>query len=204
MNRELIHSKMELEKLTKELEHKNNLLENLANIDGLTEINNHRFFQNFLDQEINRSIRNEGTVSLLLADIDHFKKFNDTYGHQTGDFILKEFSRVCKEQIREYDLIARYGGEEFIFVLPETEPEEARIVAEKLRSVVADYPFDDGESVYSVTISIGVASARPPGRDFKKNEFIGLADEALYMAKGNGRNQVSMYIPDKKKKWFQF
>jgi diguanylate cyclase (GGDEF)-like protein len=204
MNRELIHSKMELEKLTKELEHKNNLLENLANIDGLTEINNHRFFQNFLDQEINRSIRNEGTVSLLLADIDHFKKFNDTYGHQTGDFILKEFSRVCKEQIREYDLIARYGGEEFIFVLPETEPEEARIVAEKLCSVVAEYPFDDGESVYSVTISIGVASARPPSRDFKKNEFIGLADEALYMAKGNGRNQVAMYIPDKKKKWFQF
>jgi diguanylate cyclase (GGDEF)-like protein len=204
MNRELIQSKMALEKLTKELEQKNNLLENLANIDGLTEINNHRFFQNFLDQEINRSIRNEGTISILLADIDHFKKFNDTYGHQTGDFILKEFCRVCKEQIREYDLIARYGGEEFIFVLPETEPDEARIVAEKIRSSVEDYSFDDGNSVYSVTISIGVASARPSGRDFKKNEFIGLADEALYQAKGNGRNQTAMYNSDKKKKWFQF
>ena len=204
MNRELVHSKIKLEKLTKELEQKNNLLENLANIDGLTEINNHRFFQNFLDQEINRSIRNEGTISILLADIDNFKKFNDTYGHQTGDFILKEFSRVCKEQIREYDLIARYGGEEFIFVLPETEPEEARLVAEKLRSMVAEYSFDDGESVYSVHISIGVASARPSGRDFKKNEFIGLADEALYQAKNSGRNKVAMYCPDKKKKWFQF
>ncbi len=204
MNRELIQSKMELEKLTKELEQKNKLLENLANIDGLTEINNHRFFQNFLDQEINRSIRNERTISILLADIDHFKKFNDTYGHQTGDFILKEFCRVCKENIREYDLIARYGGEEFIFVLPETEPGEAKIVAEKIRSAVENFSFDDGDSVYRVTISIGVASARPSGRDFKKNEFIGLADEALYHAKGSGRNRVSMYSSNKKKKWFNF
>jgi len=204
INRELIRSKMELEKLTKELEQKNKLLENLANIDGLTEINNHRFFQNFLDQEINRSIRNEKTISILLADIDHFKRFNDTYGHQTGDFILKEFCRVCKENIREYDLIARYGGEEFIFVLPETEPDEALTVAEKLRSVVENYPFDDGESVYRVTISIGVASARPSGPGFKKNEFIGLADKALYQAKANGRNQVAMYKPKKKKKWFTF
>ncbi len=204
MNRELIQSKMELEKLTKELEQKNKLLENLANIDGLTEINNHRFFQNFLDQEINRSIRNERTISILLADIDHFKKFNDTYGHQTGDFILKEFCRVCKENIREYDLIARYGGEEFIFVLPETEPGEAKVVAEKIRSEVENFAFDDGESVYKVTISIGVASARPSGRDFKKNEFIGLADEALYQAKGSGRNRVAMYNSNKKKKWFNF
>lgn len=204
MNRELIQSKMELEKLTKELEQKNKLLENLANIDGLTEINNHRFFQNFLDQEINRSIRNERTISILLADIDHFKKFNDTYGHQTGDFILKEFCRVCKENIREYDLIARYGGEEFIFVLPETEPGDAKLVAEKIRSEVENFDFDDGESVYRVTISIGVASARPSGRDFKKNEFIGLADEALYEAKNSGRNRVAMYSSNKKKKWFNF
>ncbi len=204
MNRELIRSKVELEKLTKELEFKNNLLENLANIDGLTEINNHRFFQNFLDQEINRSIRNERTISIMLADIDYFKKFNDTYGHQTGDFILKEFCRVCKEQIREYDLIARYGGEEFVFVLPETEPADAEKVAEKLRLEVENFSFDDGESVYKVTVSIGVASARPSGRDFKKNEFIGLADEALYQAKENGRNRVAMYSPGKKKKWFKF
>ena len=204
MNRELIRSKMELEKLTRELEQKNKLLENLANIDGLTEINNHRFFQNFLDQEINRSIRNESTISILLADIDHFKRFNDTYGHQTGDFILKEFCRICKENIREYDLIARYGGEEFIFVLPETEPNEALQVAEKLRALVEEYPFDDGQSVYRVTISIGVASARPSGPGFKKNEFIGLADKALYQAKNSGRNQVAMYNPKKKKKWFSF
>jgi two-component system, cell cycle response regulator len=204
MNRELIKSKLELEKLTEELSQKNRLLENLANIDGLTEINNHRFFQNFLDSEINRSIRNDRCISLLLADIDHFKKFNDAYGHQTGDFILKEFCRVTKEVIREYDLIARYGGEEFAFVLPETAQEEALLVAEKLRKTTEDYTFDDGSSTYRVTISIGVASARPAGTEFKKNDFVKLADEALYEAKNSGRNRVSLCTSRKKKKWFSF
>jgi len=204
MNRELIKSKMELEKLTEELAHKNRLLENLANIDGLTEINNHRFFQNFLDSEINRSVRNDRTISLLLADIDSFKKFNDTYGHQTGDFILKEFSRVTKEVIREYDLIARYGGEEFVFVLPETSQEEALAVAEKLRKTIEEYTFDDGTETYHVTISIGVASAHPGSGEFSKNDFIGMADAALYEAKNGGRNRVALCTSKKKKKWFAF
>jgi len=204
MNRELIKSKLELEKLTEELAQKNRLLENLANIDGLTEINNHRFFQNFLDAEINRSIRNERFLSLLLADIDHFKKFNDTYGHQTGDFILKEFCRITKEVIREYDLIARYGGEEFAFVLPETAQDEALLVAEKLRKTTEEYIFDDGTHTYRVTISIGIACARPIGREFNKNDFIGLADEALYEAKHSGRNRVAWCALKKKKNWFAF
>ena len=204
MNRELIKSKLELEKLTEELSQKNRLLENLANIDGLTEINNHRFFQNFIDSEINRSIRNDRCISLLLADIDHFKKFNDAYGHQTGDFILKEFCRITKEVIREYDLIARYGGEEFAFVLPETAQEEALLVAEKLRKTTEEYTFDDGSCTYRVTISIGVASARPAGTEFKKNDFVKLADEALYEAKNSGRNRVSLCTSRKKKKWFAF
>lgn len=202
MNRELICSKLKLEQITRELELKNKLLENMANLDGLTEVHNHRYFQNFLDKEINRSIRNESTISILLADIDLFKNFNDTYGHQTGDFILREFCRVCRKHIREYDLIARYGGEEFAFVLPETEPDDARTIAEKIRSAVADYPFDDGSSVYQVTISIGVASARPTDQSFKKHDFIGLADEALFQVKRKGRNAVAMYKPNKKKKWF--
>ena len=204
INRDLVNSKMEFEKLTRELEHKNKLLENMANIDGLTEIYNHRYFQNFLDKEINRSVRNDKTISILLADIDHFKKFNDTYGHQIGDFILKEFCRVCKNNIREYDLIARYGGEEFVFVLPETEPDEAKKVAENIRLVVENHAFADGDQIYRVTISIGMASARPTGQDFKKHEFIGLADEALYQAKKEGRNRVAIYTPHKKKKWFHF
>lgn len=202
MNRELIDSKLKLEHITLELNLKNKLLEDMANIDGLTEIHNHRYFQSFLDQEINRSIRNQNNISILLADIDHFKKFNDNHGHQTGDFILKEFSRICKENIREYDLIARYGGEEFVFVLPDTKLDDAVTVAEKIRTIVENYSFDDGDSTYQVTISIGVASARPTGQNFKKHEFIGFADEAMYKAKRAGRNRVSLYQPDKKKKWF--
>ncbi|MBM9612725.1 GGDEF domain-containing protein [Desulfobulbus rhabdoformis] len=205
MNRELIKSKMALEKITEELEQKNRLLENLANLDGLTEINNHRYFQIFLDSEINRCIRNERSLGLLLADIDHFKKLNDTYGHQTGDFILKEFSRITKEVIREYDLIARYGGEEFVFVLPETGEEDALAVAEKLRKTVEDYPFDDGNLTYHVTISVGVACAVPSeDEEFNKNDFINNADEALYEAKNNGRNRVVLHHPKKKKKWYNF
>ncbi|WP_028582877.1 sensor domain-containing diguanylate cyclase [Desulfogranum mediterraneum] len=204
MNRELVQTKMKLEKLTEELANKNRLLENLANIDGLTEINNHRFFQNFLDNEINRAIRNERPITILLADIDHFKQFNDTYGHQTGDFILKEFCRVALENIREYDLMARYGGEEFVFVLPETNSDEALVVAEKIRECIATYPFSDGEHTYHVSISIGVATAIPQDRNFKKNEFIGMADDALYDAKGSGRNRVAAYSPkQKKKRWFK-
>lgn len=202
MNRELIKSKMELEKLTEELAQKNRLLENLANLDGLTEINNHRFFQSFLDSEINRCIRKDRSLSLLLADIDHFKKFNDTYGHQTGDFILKEFGRITKEVIREYDLIARYGGEEFAFVLPETDEEEALIVAEKIRKTVENHAFDNGDSIYHVTISIGVVSSSPAQGEFNKNNFINASDEALYEAKNNGRNRVMLYKSKKKKKWF--
>jgi diguanylate cyclase (GGDEF) domain len=204
MNRELIKSKMELEKLTEELAQKNRLLENLVNIDGLTEINNHRFFQHFLDSEINRSFRNDHALSLLLADIDHFKKFNDTYGHQTGDFILKEFCRICKAVIREYDLIARYGGEEFAFVLPETDQEAALVVAEKVRKTTEEHIFDDGADQYQVTISIGVASAYPARQEFNKNLFIGYADEALYEAKHSGRNRTSLYSPKKKKNWSIF
>ncbi len=206
MNRELIKSKIALERLTEELAQKNRILENLANLDGLTEIDNHRSFQNFLDAEINRCIRKDRSLSLLLADIDHFKKFNDTYGHQTGDFILKEFSRITKEVIREYDMIARYGGEEFVFVLPETGEEEALIVAEKIRKTVEGHSFDDGNQTYQVTISIGVASAYPAGveGEFSKNDFINATDEALYEAKHNGRNRVALYRPKKKKKWFGF
>ncbi|OQX10261.1 MAG: GGDEF domain-containing protein [Desulfobulbaceae bacterium A2] len=202
MNRELVRSKIQLEKLTRELEQKNKMLENMAHIDGLTEIHNHRYFQNFLDQEIKRAVRSSRPISLLLADIDNFKVFNDTYGHQTGDFVLKEFCRLTGSLIREYDLLARYGGEEFIFVLPETDLNQAVAAAEKLRQAVAEHPFEDGERNYQVTVSIGVASAIPETNEFKKNAFIDQADTALYEAKKKGRNRVM--ASEGKKKWFGF
>ena len=203
MNQELIKTKMALEKLTVELKKKNEILGNLANIDGLTEIYNHRFFQNSLDNEINRAMRNETEISLLLIDIDFFKKFNDSYGHQVGDFILKEFSAVLKKQIRKYDTLARYGGEEFTIILPDTSRDEALTVAEKLRATVDEYVFEDARSDYHITASFGVATAKPVIEDtFTKSNFISEADSALYEAKEGGRNRVA--LPAQKKKWYKF
>ncbi|MDD2467339.1 MAG: GGDEF domain-containing protein [Desulfobulbus sp.] len=190
LNRELIKSKRELEQLTAELKQKNNQLRDLANVDHLTEIANHRFFQTILDQELNRSARNEGTISILMMDIDWFKKVNDTWGHPTGDFILKEFCSITKNIIRDYDLLARYGGEEFIAILPATAPEDAVTVAEKIRKNIENHVFNDGTADIRITVSIGVASAHPAVREIKKQTLISYADEALYQAKRTGRNRV--------------
>ncbi len=203
MNQELIKAKIKLENITEELEKKNKILANLANMDGLTEIYNHRYFQNTLENEIDRSIRNTAQLSLLLIDIDHFKKFNDTYGHQVGDFILKEFSQILKKNIRRYDTLARYGGEEFTVVLPDTNAEDALVVAEKLRKTVDDTTFEDGREEYHITASFGISSAQPATiDDFEKSDFISQADAALYEAKEGGRNQVAIYAA--KKKWYKF
>lgn len=203
MNQELIEAKIALENLTEELQQKNKLLDNLANLDGLTEIYNHRFFQNSLDNEISRAIRNETEIAIVLIDIDLFKKFNDNYGHQVGDFILKSFSSTLKNEIRKYDTLARYGGEEFVIILPDTSAEEAMTVAEKLRNVVDDTVFKDNRETYHITASFGVSAVRPATTDdFNKSAFINQADEALYDAKEGGRNQVATYV--KKKKWFKF
>lgn len=203
MNKQLIQAKISLENLTAELEEKNRILDNLVNIDGLTGIFNHRYFQNTLDQEISRAGRSEASVALILADIDHFKQFNDTYGHQTGDFILVEFSKLLKDHLRKYDTLARYGGEEFVIILPDTTDGEAMIVAEKLRTAVEEYSFEDNLKSYSVTASFGCAACRPGIEDdFSKSNFISQADEALYDAKNKGRNRVALH--QTKKKWFPF
>lgn len=203
MNKQLIQAKIELEKITSELEEKNRMLDNLANIDGLTEVFNHRYFQNSLDQEINRTIRHTTVISLLLIDIDHFKGFNDKYGHQVGDFVLREFAQCLQENIREYDTLARYGGEEFAIILPETSGEDAQKVAEKLRSIVDDTEFQDNNETYHITASFGVSTSQPSTDDgFSRDVFINQADQALYEAKEKGRNMVVLYSP--KKKWFKF
>ncbi|OHB72573.1 MAG: diguanylate cyclase, partial [Planctomycetes bacterium RBG_16_41_13] len=200
MNKELIAAKMELQKLAKDLEEKNKRLEKLANIDGLTDVYNHRYFQNFLETEIRRSLRKETSVSLALFDVDCFKKFNDSYGHQAGDFILKELCKLVKKNIRDYDLIARYGGEEFVLVLVETAEEEAAEITEKLREVIASHIFIDGINEYKVTASFGVATMSPAKDEFKQSDFIDFADKALYESKKKGRNKITAYTH--KKKWF--
>lgn len=203
MNKQLIQAKIHLENLTSELEEKNRILDNLANIDGLTGVYNHRFFQNSLDQELSRASRHSSFIALLLIDIDHFKKFNDLYGHQVGDFVLSEFAQCIEENVREYDILARYGGEEFIVVLPETTAEEAMAVGEKLRSAIETSEFSDSNEEYHVTASFGMACCQPALEDeFNKNTFINQADQALYEAKEKGRNMVVAY--SQKKKWFSF
>ncbi len=203
MNKQLIQTKIHLENLTKELEEKNKKLDNLANIDGLTGVYNHRYFQNALEQESKRASRNTTSLSLLLIDIDHFKKVNDIYGHQVGDFILAEFSKTILDNIRQYDVVARYGGEEFVVILPETSVTDALTVGEKLRAIIESRVFQDNREKYQVTASIGVACSTPATDDnFTKSTLINQADQALYEAKEKGRNRVVEY--SFKKKWFTF
>ncbi len=203
MNKQLIKAKIALENLTTELAEKNKILDNLANVDGLTEVYNHRYFQNSLEQEISRSERNDNTISILFIDIDHFKNFNDDYGHQAGDFVLREFCATLKSHLRQYDTLARYGGEEFVVILPETDGEVAIAVAEKLRLAIENTTFNEGPQNYNVTASFGVASSRPALEDdFSKNNFINKADHALYESKEQGRNRTTLYTS--KKKWYKF
>jgi two-component system cell cycle response regulator len=136
-----------------------------------------------------------------MIDVDHFKLFNDEYGHLAGDYILKELCRLIQEHLREYDLLARYGGEEFTVVLPETGQAEAEIVAEKLRAVIAGHLFSDGEHGYQITVSMGVATLQPAQDPFKRNDLIDFADKALYESKRRGRNRVTVY--ESRKKWFK-
>lgn len=200
INKELISAKIELQKLTKDLELQNKRLEKLAHIDGLTEVYNHRYLQNFLEIEIRRSLRSQIPVSLILLDIDHFKIFNDHYGHQTGDFILKEMCKLVKKTIRDYDIVARYGGEEFAIVLVETAQKDAIKIAENLRQLIATNIFIDGVKDYKVTASFGVATVQPINKEFKNSDLIDFADKALYESKKKGRNRVSAYT--QKRRWF--
>ena len=125
-----------------------------------------------------------------MMDIDNFKAFNDTYGHQLGDEVLKNVARAVKKISRAEDVVARYGGEEFVVILPETDAAQALIVAEKMRDIVESLEIVHGEDRLHVTISLGVAAFPQHARE--KEELIRLADVALYISKHNGKNRVSL------------
>ncbi|HEB75098.1 MAG TPA: diguanylate cyclase [Nitrospirae bacterium] len=169
-----------------------NEIAKLATTDGLTGLNNHRMFQDRLSEEIQRAERYKSKLFLLLIDIDHFKRFNDTYGHQTGDDVLRTMAQIIKGSIRKVDFAARYGGEEFVLILPETDCGHTFTVAERIRKAVMDYPFNlkDGTKA-GLTVSIGVACF--PEDSAEKEDLIRKADTALYFAKGLGRNKVCLY-----------
>jgi diguanylate cyclase (GGDEF)-like protein len=159
-------------------------IQHIAAIDPLTGIANRATFQTVLGQELSRTRRTGGSVSLALLDLDHFKRLNDTHGHQAGDEVLRRLAAVLDDCSRGFDTAARYGGEEFAIILPHTTPEEALEVAERLRTGVRDAGIEP-----AVTVSIGVASYPRDASD--GDELVRLADEALYASKRAGRNRVT-------------
>jgi diguanylate cyclase (GGDEF)-like protein len=161
----------------------------LTILDGLTQIHNARYLNEFLEREVIRSQRHHRPLSLLALDIDRFKGLNDTLGHLGGDFILRELAHVIRGNVRQEDLIARCGGEEFALVLVETTCEGAVLVAERLRETVADHQFWFESAPVRLTISVGVASTTGDA-DLTPTTLRRIADEKLYEAKRTGRNRV--------------
>ena len=188
----------ELASINETLREKNVELHEISITDSLTGLYNRKHLMETLDKEVSRSQRHSRSFSLLVIDIDHFKKYNDTYGHLAGDEVLSKLASVFKECIRSSDYAARYGGEEFIIMLPEIGPEQGVEAAERIRHKVAEEIFNsDGESI-KVTISVGVASFPENGEDAES--VIRNADAALYEAKELGRNRVVLAGANKKKK----
>lgn len=169
-------------------------LQNLAITDGLTKLYNSRHFYKQLDMEVGRSNRYDHPLALLMMDIDHFKRYNDSYGHVEGDKVLTRIARVIKSCLRTMDSAYRYGGEEFTALLPETRAEEAKTVAERLRMAVKAETFSPGpDEEVGITISLGVTEYL---LNESKSDFVQRADRALYQSKDAGRDRVSVLYPE--------
>lgn len=186
---------------TVELQRANERLTQLSLNDAMTGIANRRMFDAYLRQEWRRAMREQAPLSVMMADVDHFKRFNDTYGHQQGDMCLIGVAAVMQLHMqRPADLLARYGGEEFAVVLPDTDAEGARHMAEVLRQAVMDLRIDHAtsEAATCVTLSIGVVTVIPAPQDGDGGMDLLLehADQALYQAKNAGRNLVHVWTPE--------
>ena len=184
---------LKIKSLQDELKQANELLKRLTNIDHLTNLFNRRYLAEILDGEFFRARRNNEYLSLIIIDIDYFKKVNDTYGHQNGDVVLGAVAMLAQRQLRAYDSAARYGGEEFVLVIPGTTLAGGVMVAERLRQAVLEHTFPPPLEDLTVTISAGVATYPSPNVDSVDSLFR-QADEALYRAKQNGRNRVETMV----------
>jgi diguanylate cyclase (GGDEF)-like protein len=182
--------------LTRKLDEANRELTRLSAADGLTGIANRRCFDDTLQREWRRAARANTPIALLVADVDHFKQFNDGYGHQLGDDCLKDVARVLESCLRRpTDLVARYGGEEFAVIMPETDAEGAAQVAETMREAVQAAQIAHAYSPVApvVTISVGAAATLPSRADEDgPRMLLQQADQALYQAKREGRNRISL------------
>jgi len=170
-------------------------VQELAITDSLTGVFSRRYCLERLNEEINRSEKFKYCFSFLMIDIDHFKEYNDRYGHLVGDAILREVSGTIKENTRQIDLTGRYGGEEFSVILTETDKEQARFAAERIRQAVEGKVIRVYDEVLKVSVSIGISTFPEDTKDMQA--LIDKADSALYKAKETGRNRVCMYEIDK-------
>jgi len=176
----------------------NRTLSEISARDSLTGLYNRWYVMEKIDSEMNRALRHGSPMSVLMLDLDHFKKVNDSFGHGVGDEVLKVVGQVLRESCRVYDVAGRYGGEEFCVVLPETRVGNTKMVAERIRSRLASTELPVGSSSITVTASIGVA-----GMDSVSDEgvvsaaaLLDRADRALYSAKHHGRNRVELWLPE--------
>jgi len=183
---------LKIKKLQDELKRSNELLLELSNTDHLTGLFNRRYMMEALDKEVHRSSRKGGSLSLIMLDIDNFKKVNDDFGHLQGDVVLQMVALKLRNELRSYDYAARYGGEEFVAILPDSSLKDSVFAADRIRMAVQDTIFNGPLAKLRLTVSLGVAS-------FSKEHsptvdgFIKLADDALYRAKANGRNRAEFH-----------
>ena len=165
---------------------------NAATTDLLTQVSNRGTILSSLFTEVDRAVRHGRPLSVAFVDLDHFKVINDTHGHQVGDVVLRGVAGLFAKSLRHSDVVGRYGGEEFMVVLPETGPEDAAQVAEKLRLLVQKHPFEvSAELTINVTVSIGIAGGQ--GKTLRAESLVRDADNAMYSAKSLGRNQTYVF-----------
>jgi diguanylate cyclase (GGDEF)-like protein len=160
--------------------------------DTLTNLFNRRYFEERLSAETQKAFESESNLSMIMVDIDHFKKVNDTFGHDGGDKVLREIASLLKNSVRKHDTVARYGGEEFVLLLPGAPLDPTNMVAERIRRSVENTSFDMGQTQIHITISLGISSF-PIHRMKSKEELVKMADLALYEAKRGGRNRVCIF-----------
>jgi diguanylate cyclase (GGDEF)-like protein len=171
----------------------------LSLTDAMTNLHNYRYFESRLKEEINRAKRNRSKISLLMLDIDHFKNYNDTLGHQSGDDALRKVGIILKSTVRDDDIVTRYGGEEFCIILPGISKRGMKTLGERIRKRIEKNPFykEQVQPSGKLTVSLGGATFPDDGKDF--DEMLMRADEALYLAKSMGRNQLRIFNNKKNK-----